>query len=584
MKTPYLAFLAFLALNSAALPTRAIAQTEPTFSQIIIFGDSLSDTGNVKHRAESDYAISYPSESFGYTSGRFTDGKNTNPAATLYVGVWHEQLAKNFLSLGLVSPSLDGGTNYAFGGATTEDGSTTRSLFSVGDPFGGGPTFSVDNIGRQINQYNGSHTADANALYVVWGGGNDLLDNKSAENITAIATRVNGLVLRLANAGARKILVPNLPPLGEVPNKSGDFPTAVAFDAASASYRVQLNAALDAAVATLAGQGITLQLYRVDVWSMSLRIAADPAAYGFTDVVHSSQGQSVNPDTYLFWDGLHPTTAGHHQISIEANRTLTGAAQPPGKALNVSTRVEVGTGENVSIAGFIVTGRESKRVIIRGLGPSLSASVSGVLADPTISLYDSSSNLLATNDNWRQTQEAEIIATGVPPTNDLESAIVRTLPPGNYTAVVSGTNGGTGIGLAEVYDLTSGNSAALDNVSTRGFVGTGDQVMIAGFIVGSGGDAIVVARGLGPSLTSAGILNPLADPVLELHDANGAIVVANDNWKDTQLPAIRASGLNPSDDLEAAVVASVPPGNYTAVLQGKSGATGVGLVEVYRIH
>ena len=187
------------------------------------------------------------------------------------------------------------------------------------------------------------------------------------------------------------------------------------------------------------------------------------------------------------------------------------------------------------------------------------------------------------NDNWRDSQAAEIMATGIPPQNDLESAIVATLAPGHYTAVLAGKNGTTGNGLAEVYDLEPGTSSTLANLSTRGFVGTGDNAMIGGLIIGNGDLPIVVLRALGPTLTSSGIVNPLLDPTLELHDGNGAVLGFNDDWKDGQTQSLFATQLNPTNDRESALVGFLAPGNYTAVVRGKGNTTGVALVEAYRI-
>ena len=175
------------------------------------------------------------------------------------------------------------------------------------------------------------------------------------------------------------------------------------------------------------------------------------------------------------------------------------------------------------------------------------------------------------------------MATGIPPQNDLESAIVATLSPGPYTAVLSGQGGTTGNGLVELYDLEPATSSTLANISTRGFVGSGDNVMIAGVIIGDGDLPIVVVRALGPTLSKAGIANPLLDPTIELHDGDGALIGANDNWKDGQIQPLFATQLNPFSDSESAVVAFLAPGNYTAVVRGKADSTGVALVEAYRI-
>jgi phospholipase/lecithinase/hemolysin len=585
------------ALNAAASlgvfgvlvsPAPAVfAQSAPVFSQIIVFGDSLSDDGNVRHRVESDYAVSYPGGDFNYSDGRFTNSSDTNPSSHLYAGTWHEQLAGTFLGLPRAINSLDGGFDYAFGGATTMDGSSERTVISNPFPFGGGQlSLTVDNLGRQINQYLGSFTADPNALYIIWGGGNDLFDDDTAASATAAASRVGGLVERLAAGGARNFLVPNLPPLGAVPHYADNSAKITSLDQASLNYRGQLSADLDSSEAALAAQGINVHIYRVDVWSLLVRLTAEPAKYGFTNVRDSAQGENVNPDIYLFWDDLHPTTAGHYQIAVEANRVLAGEVVSLGKALNISGRVAVGTGDNVAIGGFIVTGSDPKKVIVRGIGPSLTQyNVPNALQDPILELHDQSTGaVIAFNDNWKDTQQTEIEQSGLAPRNDAESAIVATLNPGAYTAILRGKNSGTGIGLVEVYDLDPTANSTLANISTRGFVGTGDNVIIGGFIVGNGEHPIMEVRAIGPSLMSSGVTDPLLDPTLELHDQNGTLLASDDDWRDTQESAIQASGLAPSDDRESAIATSLGPGNYTAVVRGKNNTTGVALVEVYRIE
>ena len=267
---------------------------------------------------------------------------------------------------------------------------------------------------------------------------------------------------------------------------------------------------------------------------------------------------------------------------------IGGIAFEPSTAqlTNISTRASVQTGSGVTIAGFIVTGTDSKTVVLRGLGPTLMQfGVTGFLADPTLQLFDGSSHPLWFNDNWKDTQQAQIQATGLAPPNDLESAILQILQPGNYTAVLAGKNGTTGVGLVEVYDISPGVFAELTNVSTRGFVGSGQSVMIGGFITSGGnGSTEVVVRGLGPTLTQFGVSGALADPVVTLVDQNGVVVKSNDNWKNTQQAAIQATGLAPPNDLESAMVVTVAVGRYTAILAGNGGGTGIGLVEVYKLR
>ena len=247
--------------------------------------------------------------------------------------------------------------------------------------------------------------------------------------------------------------------------------------------------------------------------------------------------------------------------------------------------MRVQTGDNVGIGGFIITGTATKHVLIRAIGPSL-AGVPNVLADPTLELNGPGSFVTVINDNWRDdpVQEALIEATGIAPTNDLESAIDARLTPGAYTAIVRGNGNTTGVGLVEVYDLAQTAASKLGNISTRAFVNTGDGIVIAGFILGGNSNNDRVAlRGIGPSLTGLGVPNALPDPTLELRDGNGALLVANNDWQDdpAQAAELTAAGLAPTNALESGIATTLPPGLYTALLAGLNNGTGVGLVEVY---
>ena len=251
--------------------------------------------------------------------------------------------------------------------------------------------------------------------------------------------------------------------------------------------------------------------------------------------------------------------------------------------------MRVDTGDNVGIGGFIITGSAPKHVVVRAIGPSLTKfgfPSAQLLADPFLEIHGPGGFGTITNNNWKDTQQAQIQADGLAPTNDLESAIDATLPPGNYTAIVKANTGTAqaGIALVEVYDLNTAAGSKLGNLSTRAFVGTGSNVVIAGFILGNnqGNDRIVV-RGLGPSLSAYGVPNPLQDPTLELRDPNGALIRANNDWTDdaAQAAEITAAGLAPSNMKESAIAATLPPGLYTAILAGLNNGTGNGLVEVY---
>ena len=278
------------------------------------------------------------------------------------------------------------------------------------------------------------------------------------------------------------------------------------------------------------------------------------------------------------------------QVTYSAGGITIKVLTVPDIPLNIATRLLVNPDPNELIGGFIITGTEPKKVIIRGIGPSLASFFSGVLADPTIQLFQGNT-LLVSNDNWKvrdsdgSSQQAEIEATTVPPSNDLESAIVATLAPGTYTAVLRGKGGTSGIGVIEAYDLDQNAKSKLANIATRGLVGTNENVMIGGFIVGGNGqaDSKVVIRAIGPSLAAFGIANVLADPLLELHNANGTNIQSNDDWQDTQAAAINQTGLAPTDPHESAMVTTLPDGTYTVIVRGKNNTTGVAVVEIYNV-
>jgi hypothetical protein len=306
-----------------------------------------------------------------------------------------------------------------------------------------------------------------------------------------------------------------------------------------------------------------------------------PTVLASVDQAFGPVGVAVDSND-VYWSNLtgqvlriaRPTTGG-------GTPTPTPTPTPPIVLGNISTRLRVETGDNVLIGGFIVTGTQPKKIIVRAIGPSLS--FPDKLADPILELHDASGALLETNDNWVDSPNKQaIIDSTIPPTNDLESAIVRSVPPGNYTAVVRGVNNGTGIGVVEAYDLDTSADSKLANISTRGLVQTGDNVLIAGTIVVGQTSQKVIIRGIGPSLSVPG---KLSDPTLELRDGNGALLEGNDNWQDSpNKQAIIDSTIPPGDPLESAIVRVLPPGNYTAILRGVNNATGIAVVEVYALN
>lgn len=267
----------------------------------------------------------------------------------------------------------------------------------------------------------------------------------------------------------------------------------------------------------------------------------------------------------------------------------TGATPPPVDLANISTRIAVKNGDQAGIGGFIIRGTKPKRVMIRGIGPSVAYNGNALanLSDPILTLKNSAGATIGTNDDWRSAQQAEISASGLAPVFNQEAAIIAELAPGNYTAILNGKNGGTGIGLIEAYDLEAESLSDFGNISTRGVVETADNVLIGGFIIRDNtmnrGAQKVVVRALGPSLTSKGVTGVLQNPTIELHDANGVQFAFNDDWRDQQQTDLQAASLAPTDDRESAIITTLNPGAYTAVVRGRFGGVGVGLVEVYNL-
>ncbi len=279
-----------------------------------------------------------------------------------------------------------------------------------------------------------------------------------------------------------------------------------------------------------------------------------------------------------------PTTTPSPTPTPTATPTPT-PTPPPRHFGNISTRLSVGTGDNVLIGGFIINGTQAKTVVIRGIGPSLSAfGITNPLANPSLELHDAGGTI-ASNDDWINSPDKQaIINSSLAPTNSKESAILMTLSPGSYTAILSGVNSTTGVGLVEVYDLNAAVNSKLANISTRGFVQIGDDVMIGGVIIQSDNPVQIIVEAIGPSLTRFGVPGALADPMLELHNPQGDLIFANDNWRSDQEADIIATGLQPTNDLEAAIVATLEPDQYTAIVRGVNNTIGVALVAAYDLQ
>jgi uncharacterized delta-60 repeat protein len=288
---------------------------------------------------------------------------------------------------------------------------------------------------------------------------------------------------------------------------------------------------------------------------------------------------STGQNAYIRARGYY--RSGFHNGSESITESVRNAfiSPTPSTLGNISTRLRVETGDNVLIGGFIVTGTQPKKVIVRAIGPSLP--LAGVLANPTLELHDGSGTLITSNDNWMDApNKQEIIDSAIPPTNDLESAILLSLDPGLYTGIVRGVNNTTGIALVEAYDLDLAADSILANISTRGLVQTGDDVMIGGIIILGTDAQEVLLRAIGPSLPLPGAL---ADPTLELHDKDGVIIASNDDWRSDQETEIIATTIAPKDDAESAILATLTPDLYTAIVRGKNDTTGVALVEAYQL-
>ena len=296
-------------------------------------------------------------------------------------------------------------------------------------------------------------------------------------------------------------------------------------------------------------------------------------------------GLNAAGETIFYYQ--YPTvgcSTAYNSIPIHLENTKFPTVGP--QALNLSTRGLVSVGDNVLIGGFIVSGTEPKSMVLRALGPSLSGfGLSNVLRDPVLSVYDSSGNLVGTNDNWQSDANHSVVeANGLAPANPLEAAQVRTLAPGAYTVIVTGKDPPRGLAWSRLYDISPLANSKFVNMSTRGSVGTGDNVLICGFIVGDVESATVVVRAVGPSLASYGVSGVLSDPTLTIYDSTGSVIATNNNWQDDpNAGLVQKNALSPTNPSESAIVLHLPAGAYTAIVRGANGGTGNALVEVYQL-
>ena len=353
----------------------------------------------------------------------------------------------------------------------------------------------------------------------------------------------------------------------------------LAFDSAGTLYALGQGDAMLYTINTTSGAATAVGSLGVDMNNPIAGMAFAPPSNGTEDLY-----ASIDDRLHIINKSTGAATPVSTDVLDFGVSSVSGLVFAPGAAAlgNVSTRVAVGTGENVGIGGFIVRGTAPKRVILRGIGPSLN-NVPGRLADPVLELFNAQGVSLDSNDDWKQNQQADIQASGLPPANDKEAAIVRDLVEGEYTVVLSGANQTTGVGLVEIYDLALGNGSRLANLATRGNVQTDANVLIGGVIVSGSASQRIVVRAIGPTLSNGGVQSPLQDPTLELFDANGTSIATNDNWRSDQEAEIAATGLAPADEREAAIVRDLTPAEYTAIVRGAADTTGVGLVEIYNV-
>jgi N-acetylneuraminic acid mutarotase len=327
-------------------------------------------------------------------------------------------------------------------------------------------------------------------------------------------------------------------------------------------------------------------------WSDNIFASTSVSGFPFGPAFATVFANGIPSDArYLVVDSSTPNPTPTPTATPLPTATPTptpGPTATPGRLGNISTRLPVLGGDNILIAGMIATGNVSKKVIIVAIGPSLNDfGVPNALSDPTLEVFQGDTSM-ATNDDWRgSSQQAEIQASGLAPSKDAESAIIVSLAPGQaYTATVRGKNGETGVALVQVFDLDAAAASKLANISTRGFVGVDDNVMIAGVIISpsNGTDAKVLVRALGPTLGDFGVAGALANPTVELVNSSGTVLRSNDDWKSSQQAEIEAANLGPAHEQEAALIETIPPGLYTAVVRGNGRSTGAGLVEVYNIQ
>src|ERR1051325_8104735 len=504
---------------------------------------------------------------------------------------------------GVLEISINGGAFndvIAAGGSFVMGGYSDTISTDFGSPIGGRLAWSGNSGGYITTKLNLPVTAIGQNIKLRFRMASD-------DSVSATGWRIDSIIITVAGACSSAT-----PTVSEHPTFT---PTATATVTSSVAPSPSATASVTPAAVVQVGMGGTVYVPE----TVNIQVG-DTVEWDWASSPHSvTSGAPGQPDG-LFDSDIHSVpytfsytfmTAGSfpyycrvHLAMMTGTVNVLGASPTPSatataggetptptpgpvQALNVSTRLRVLTDANVGIGGFIITGNEPKTVLLRGIGPSLSmVGVPNPLADPELELHGPSGFATITNDNWMDdpVQKALIMATGLQPSNNLESAIIATLPPGSYTGILKGKNNGIGVGLVELYDVGQAADSRLGNISTRGFVATGGDIMIAGFILGGNtGSTNVVVRGIGPSLTPLGVPNALANPQLELRNSAGTVIRSNNDWMDdpAQKALIMGAGLAPGNNLESAIYETLAPGQYTALLSGVNNGTGVALVEAY---
>jgi len=503
--------------------------------------------------------------------GATLTGVNTIGGATAGAGNIISSNASDGISIGTANNTLVQG-NFI---GTDVNGTGNLGNAGIGISLSGASTNTIGGVtpgAGNVIAFNGSASVTFSGVVVYSGAGNSILGNSIfSNNRLGIDLAGDGAVAANdacdADTGANNLQ--NYPVIKSVTNTPGS---------------VNITGTLNSAASTT----FRLEFFR--------NVAIDPSGYGEGQVFLGFANVTTDASCNATFNLNFPSTSTALRVAATATDPLGNTSEfsaAIGQLLNISTRLKVETGDNVLIGGFIVTGSDQKKVIIRGTGPSLAnVGIQGFLENPTLQLFQGNT-LVRSNDDWKiredgSSQQAEIEATTIAPTNELESAIVATLSPNvNYTAVVRGKDNKIGIGVVEAFDLDQAANSRLANISTRGFVDTGNDILIGGFITGNGLTKVIV-RAIGPSLPSF-ITNPLQDPTLELKDVNGTTIRSNDNWKIredgmSQQAEIEATTIPPTNELESALVQTLQPGNYTAVVRGKNNSVGTAVVEVYNIQ